>query len=69
MEAVKDLNKKLYRCDVCKKVENWNDGWQWFGSDNDLDNGKPILYTCSDKCRESIKGFEANRLLKIKKRN
>lgn len=68
MEEIISNSKQIYKCDVCNKIGNWTDEWQWFGSERDLDEDKPILYTCSNGCRNTIKGYEANRLLKLKRR-
>ena len=68
MEEIKTNSKRLYKCDVCGKVENWNNEWQWFGSYKDQEDGKPILYVCSVKCRGNMTDFAATNLLKLKKK-
>ena len=64
--AEKSRNKKIYKCDICFRTDYWDDSWQWFGSYKDLDNQKPILITCSYKCRKSINYKQAIILQKEK---
>lgn len=64
MEGIDTNNKQLYKCDICGKVGNWTDGWQWFGSYKDWEDGEILLYTCSSKCRNNITELDAINLLK-----
>ncbi len=43
-----------HQCSVCGKVGKWNKNWQWYGSYQDLEDGKEIIKTCSDNCRKDI---------------
>ena len=68
IELIETHHKKLYKCDVCDKVENWNDDWQWFGSYRDEEDGEPLLYICSLNCRGNMTEFAATNLLKQKQK-
>lgn len=68
MEEIKTNNQRLYQCDICGKIENWTNEWEWFGSYIDQEEGEPILYTCSSKCRGSITELTAKNLLNQKKK-
>ena len=46
------ITKGLHICSVCDKVGKWNKNWQWYGSYNDIDDGKEITKTCSEICRK-----------------
>ena len=41
---------KIHQCSVCHKTGPWDDGWGWYGCYADIENGKPIIKTCSEKC-------------------
>ena len=64
MAVWETYGKKLYKCDICGKTGNWSDDWQWFGSYKDYDDGKALVFTCSEDCRKKVKHKE---LLKIQK--
>jgi len=66
MDEIKINNKRLYKCDICGKVGNWDNNWEWFGSYKDQDNGKPLLYICSTECKGDMTKFAATNLLKLK---
>lgn len=54
---------KLYRCEVCHKVEWWTDEWRWFGSLLDQENNPLDIPTlCSEKCQVE---FEARMKAKL----
>ncbi len=40
-----------HTCSTCGKVDAWLDGWCWYGSYNDLDEGNPVPKYCSTECR------------------
>ncbi|GBQ85718.1 hypothetical protein AA14337_3145 [Acetobacter malorum DSM 14337] len=42
---------KQHICSVCSKAGPWKDGWGWYGSYQDIDNGNEVLKTCSDACK------------------
>ena len=44
--------KAVYTCSVCGKVSIWGDSWSWYGSYKELDDGKPIITVCSEKCKK-----------------
>lgn len=52
-----DINqsKKVYECDECGNLFNWNNNSYWYGSFNDLEfnKGNNILHFCSEKCKEN----------------
>lgn len=48
-------NVRHHRCDGCGQLGPWTDSWQWYGSYNDLDNGRRVLKMCSEACHETIK--------------
>ena len=68
MELIETHNKNLYKCDVCGKIDNWNDDWQWFGSYQDQEDGELLLYICSIECRGNMTDFSATNLLKLKQK-
>lgn len=39
----------LYKCDDCKTVSAWEEGWSWYGSIKDWDDGE-ILPTYCPSC-------------------
>ncbi len=43
---------KIHECSVCEKREAWTDSWIWYGSYQDLEDGKPIEKFCSELCKE-----------------
>ncbi len=47
--------KKLRTCDTCGKQELWNDNWSWYGSWNDEEDGKPLIFACSDACKQPVR--------------
>ena len=46
---------RTHQCSVCSKVAPWGRSWQWFGSYAALDDGEPIVRTCSAECRRDAK--------------
>lgn len=44
--------KAKHTCSVCGKIDIWGPMWAWFSSHEDLDNGRPIIKTCSVACRK-----------------
>jgi len=66
---MKLLNKNelqpYYECDICgTKTTVWQEGWQWYGK-LEVEYNNDRLFTCSDRCRNIIKGKEKE-LLKRK---
>lgn len=47
--------RRQHRCTVCDKVAPWSRAWRWYGSYSQLDDGKPVVKTCSDGCRREAK--------------
>lgn len=47
-----DTSKKIYTCSVCSNLFNWQDGSCWFGSLKDQEDGKPLIYCCTNDCRK-----------------
>ena len=45
---------RTHECSVCKRVDAWGDDWSWYGSINDLDDGKPIVKLCSAACKRVV---------------
>jgi hypothetical protein len=43
---------KTYTCEECGKISAWTDSWRWYGSYQDLDEGKPVIHLCSPECQE-----------------
>lgn len=42
---------RVHTCSICGKIDNWKDGWSWFGSYRELeDEPWKILKFCSDAC-------------------
>ena len=46
--------KKVHQCSVCGHVGTWDDGWSWYGSYLDQEDGKPVVYMCSKKCQAKV---------------
>jgi hypothetical protein len=46
---------KVHECAACRSVGPWSDGWAWWGSYNDIDDGKEVVKTCSEACRIKAK--------------
>ena len=44
----------IYTCNQCGTRFDWHMGASWFGSIKEWDEGDPLLYACSDPCRELI---------------
>lgn len=42
---------RLHICSVCGKVDVWGRTWEWFGSEVDVDEGRPITKVCSEACK------------------
>jgi len=42
----------IHQCSICGVNQEWNDNWSWYGSIKDMENGLPIVKTCSEECRE-----------------
>jgi len=54
-----DSSKKVYQCNICGKLFNWNKESSWYGSDYDSENNPDkIKYFCSDKCSNNYKQCE-----------
>jgi len=45
---------RSYTCGECGKIEAWLPSWRWYGSWQDLEDGKPVLHFCSDACQEAF---------------
>ena len=69
MEEIKTNYHNIYKCDICGTAGEWLDSWQWFGTYIDQENRELILYTCSDKCRETLTEQQTITLLKQKRKN
>ncbi len=44
-----------YKCDICKKIDFWGDGWSRYSSialDDECPNDVPAA--CSDKCFDEV---------------
>lgn len=50
-----DKSKKVYECNNCGKLFNWNENSSWYGSYNTLENNEKVTYSCSKKCELLIK--------------
>lgn len=46
---------RLHTCAACAKLAPWDEGWSWYGSYADIDDGKPVAKFCSDPCRKEGK--------------
>lgn len=46
---------RTHQCSVCSKVAPWGRSWQWCGSYEAMENGEPIVRTCSNQCRSEAK--------------
>jgi len=47
------ISKRLYRCDICKKVDYWGDNWVQYGSiimAEEIPQDMPTM--CSEDCKE-----------------
>ena len=42
---------KIYTCSQCNEGFEWDDASAWFGTIKDMDESKPLIYTCSNDCR------------------
>ena len=51
------VTKGRHTCSVCKKTTNfWDrDGWIWYGSIKDMDDGTRILKFCGWTCAKQAK--------------
>jgi len=45
--------EKSYKCHTCGRHYNWDKDSSWYGSYEQIDNGEPVLFFCSDKCMEA----------------
>lgn len=43
---------QTYTCAVCETESAWLKSWIWYGSWQDLEEGKPVLYFCGEECQE-----------------
>lgn len=43
--------RQIHCCCICGYIGRWTGKWSWFGSDLDLDEGRPIAKFCSDLCK------------------
>lgn len=50
-----DRPKRQHQCRVCGAVGAWGRSWLWYGSFKGMDDGDPIVITCSDRCRADAK--------------
>lgn len=42
---------RTHTCSTCGKIDNWKEGWMWFGSYRQLeDTPEKILKFCCDAC-------------------
>lgn len=44
---------RLWRCDVCGRVDPWQDGWEWYGSLAAEGVREAMTVTCSAACRKN----------------
>lgn len=44
--------RKHHCCSVCGRIAPWGERWSWFGSYQDIDDGKPVAKFCTDKCKK-----------------
>ncbi len=51
----------IHQCSVCKRRGRWREGWQWYGSLRDIDDGQ-VVKVCPDCERPSNE--DAKRMLK-----
>lgn len=42
-----------HKCSNCNKVEEWGEGWSWYGSYRDIDDNVPVIKTCSEECKRA----------------
>lgn len=59
MQIVPNLcpGKRIWQCGECGRFGNWGQGWMWFGSYADMDEGNYAV-TCSDKCRRTTRDVQ-----------
>jgi hypothetical protein len=53
--------RKLHRCDVCGRLDVWDDGWSCYGP-MEPEFVDDLLKVCSDACRSGLdaeKAYEA----------
>ena len=52
-----DESKKVYECNECGNLFNWNNNSYWYGSLKQLEfnKGNNILHFCSEECKEKHK--------------
>lgn len=53
VQLVPARGERYHTCSVCRKMGKWTASWSWYGSYKDLDDGKPIIKVCSEKCRKA----------------
>ncbi len=44
--ASDDWGRKRYRCRICGNEDYWKEGWIWWGSDRDMDDGVEPFVQC-----------------------
>lgn len=52
---------RVHTCSTCRTVSVWTDGWSWFGSYKEIDDGKPVLKFCSNACADQMPEVAAAR--------
>lgn len=58
-----------YRCSNCGKESatdksDWGEnGWSWYGSLLDVDDGNPVLIACSRECRRKLNRYGTKKAL------
>jgi hypothetical protein len=50
-----------YTCSACGKFSTWGPSWSWYGSYRDLENGKRIIYACSEECMAEAQRSEGRK--------
>ena len=51
MNTAEAVEKRMHTCYVCGKIDEWSESWSWYGSYDDIDNGKSVVKVCSAKCK------------------
>jgi len=45
------IEAKKYQCFKCNKIEAWNENWSWYGSWQEMDEGKEVITFCRQACQ------------------
>jgi len=46
-------DKRIYKCNTCKELFNWNEHSSWLGSLKQMEEEpESIIYICSDTCKK-----------------